>query len=146
MGEDQFTVIDAVEAHLVTHVFYYHTCAGFHLGVTDSHDEGVHSLILAFDNSLSKDNSIVGVTGTIGDPVLLGKGSGAVDYEFFSLLIISSSSFHLHCIIAVSEFCETEAAHVCEIIDLGHELLVTIGGQGHQSTAKQVELHSELSC
>ena len=69
--EIQSPIVDTVQAHLPTHVYYLHTLAWLHLVVPDPHNEAVNSLVLPLNYSLCENDSIVRVTSAICYPVLL---------------------------------------------------------------------------
>jgi len=74
--EHKTSIINAVKANLDAHIFDHDTFAGLHLLITNWYNEGVDTLVLSLDNSLSKDDSVISVAGSISDPELLRQGSG----------------------------------------------------------------------
>jgi hypothetical protein len=61
------------------------------------------------------------VTGTVCDPVFLGSCSRGLDCELLSSLVEDGSCLHLRGVVTIAEFCETEAAHIAQGINLIHE-------------------------
>ena len=64
-------IINAIEADLHSHILNHDTLARLHLVVSDAHNEAVNTLVLSVDDGLGEHDGIVGVAGSIGDPVLL---------------------------------------------------------------------------
>jgi hypothetical protein len=64
-------VVDTIKTHFHTHVFDKDSLARLHFLVSNRHDKSINTFVLSFDNSLSKDYSVVGVASTIRNPKLL---------------------------------------------------------------------------
>lgn len=79
-----------------------------------------------FDIGLSEDESVVGMHCTIGNPILLGGHSRAVNDKLLSLLIIVRSSLHLDCIISISKLGQTETASYFKTVNFIKDPLVSI--------------------
>lgn len=126
MVEHETSIVDAVHADLHTHVFDHDATAWLHLIVTDAHNEGVNTLILAGNMSLSEHDGIVGVAGAIGNPELLAKYSRRVNNKFLFNLVVDGRGLHLWRVVAIAELCEAEAAHVLERAYIAHEGQVTL--------------------
>jgi hypothetical protein len=71
----EFSIVNSVETKFESHIFDTYTSARLHLVITNPHNERVYSLIFALYNSLSKDNGIVSMACSIGDPILLRQSS-----------------------------------------------------------------------
>lgn len=71
MVEHKFAIVDTIETHLPSHVLNSHSLDWLHLLVTDWHDKGVNALIFSFNQSLCKNDGIVSVTSSVGNPILL---------------------------------------------------------------------------
>ena len=138
------SIVDSIEADFPAHVLDHDTLAWLHLVVTDPHDEGVDALVFTAHQSLSKDDGIVGVASTVGDPELLGQGSWRVDHKLLGLLIIDSSGLHLWSIVSISQLSEAEASHVLERVNILQEWQVSLGMQSHQGATEKVELDGDL--
>lgn len=100
MGEFDACVVHAIEAHFVSQIFQPHTRHQVFLFVSNTHQESVDAFILTFDIGLGEHHGIIGVAGSIGDPVFLRHHSGVVYNEFFFFFVISGSGFHLHGVVA----------------------------------------------
>jgi hypothetical protein len=72
--EHQLAIVDTIQAHFPAHIFNCDTLTRLHLAVTDGYDEGVDSLIFAFNQSLCENNRVVSVTSAICDPIFLRLG------------------------------------------------------------------------
>ena len=70
--EEQPTIVDAVQGHLMAHVFDSDIGHGFKIVIPNLNDESIDAFVFPADNCLGKDNSMVCMTSTVGDPVLLG--------------------------------------------------------------------------
>ena len=99
--------------------------------ISDPHDEAIDSLVLALNDSLGEDDSVVCMACSICDPEFLGQGSWRVDLKFLSRCIVNRCSLHLRRIITVAELGEAEAAHVLQVRYFFHEGQVALGMQGH---------------
>jgi len=69
-------VVDSVEAELDSHIGDGDSRHGSHEHVFDLHNESLDTFILAFDDGLTEDQSVVGVLESVGDPVLLTLDGG----------------------------------------------------------------------
>jgi len=120
IGKDKSGIIDAIETNLVAHILdvdsrawlhVFHASNLLHAAFANLDDEGVDTLVLTIDNCLSEHDSMIGVTSSIGNPVLLRHGRRAVNNKLLSLGIVGSSGLHLGGVVAITKLCEAEAAH-----------------------------------
>lgn len=81
---------------------------------------------------------------TVSNPVFLTLGSWAIDGELLLTDIIDSCGFHFWCIVSVAQLCKAEASHDLERINLLHDWQVSLCVESHQTSTKEIELHSEL--
>ncbi len=85
---------------------------------------------------LSEYNGVMSMDSPVCDPILLRKDGRGIDDKLVGLGIVRGSSFHLNCIVSVSQFGQGETADQGEIIDLGQVLSVALGAEGDHSAAK----------
>jgi len=111
MIEHKSTVVNWIESHFNSHIFNHDTSGWLHVVVSDGDDEAVDSFVDSVDDGLSKDDGLVGVTGSVSDPVLLRLDAWGVDSELLCSVVISGGGFHLRRVVTVSELCEAEASH-----------------------------------
>ncbi len=114
-------VVYRVQAKFHAHVFNEYSLAGFHLVISDANYERINALIFTLNDGLRKDNGVVGMTGSIGDPELLRGNCGRVNNKLLSCWFVCCGSLHFGSIVAVAEFGETKAPHVFEAVYLFHE-------------------------
>jgi hypothetical protein len=84
------------------------------------------------------------MTGSVGDPVLLRHNSWAINNELITFWIESGSCLHLWGIVSISKLSETEAAHHVKTIEFLQEICVLFGTQSHETSSKEIILHSEF--
>jgi len=120
--ELESSIVNSVETNLESHIFDENTLARLHVSIPNWHDESVDSFILSLDMSLGKDNSVVGVAGTVCDPELLRKRGWTIDRELLCRVVIMGCSFHLGSIVSKAKLCEAETSHVFEAVNLSHEI------------------------
>lgn len=89
--------------------------------ISDANDERINAFIFSLDDGLSEYNSVVSVTGSIGDPKLLGSNSRRMNDELLCCRLVCCGSLHFGRIIAVTKFGEAEAPHMFQAINLFHE-------------------------
>jgi len=105
----------------MAHIFYHDSCAWLLLVISNLDDKGIDAFILALHDGLCEDDSMVGMTCTVGDPILLTLCGWAINNEFIIRFIECSSGLHFWCIITITKFCEAEAAYMLKGVDLIHE-------------------------
>ena len=121
MFKGKSAVVDRVQAKFHAHVFNEDSLAGFHLVISDANYECIYALIFALNDGLRKDNSVVGMTGSIGDPEFLGGNCGRVNNKLLCRRFVCCGSLHFGRIVAVAKFGEAKAPHVFEAVYLFHE-------------------------
>ena len=144
IGENESSIINSIETNLNSHIFNKNSWHWFHLIISNLNEETIDSFVFAINYGLRKNNGPICMACTIGDPVLLTLWSWAIDGELFLAGIIDSCGLHLWCIVSVAQLCEAETSHDLKRINLLHKWQVSLGVQSHQTSTKQVELHSEL--
>jgi hypothetical protein len=72
----QLSIVNSIETHLPAHIFNSDPLDRLHLSISNGHYKWIDSLILPLHECLCKHDGIVGVTGTIRDPILLREGGG----------------------------------------------------------------------
>ena len=86
--ELESSIVNSIHAYLIAHLVDFHSIEGFEVGVSDGNQEGVNSLIFSLDYGLSEHKGLICMDGSIGDPILLGKGCRTINDEFLSFIII----------------------------------------------------------
>ena len=81
MIKHKSSVVNWVQSHFDAHVLDHDSLSWLHVFITDSYDEAVDAFILAIYDCLSKHDGVVGVTGSICDPVLLRSGCWRINCE-----------------------------------------------------------------
>ncbi len=98
--------------------------------MTDADKKAVDTMIGGSDQKLPKDNSELGMHGTVGDPVLLRERGGRVDLKFIRVLQEGGCRLHLHSIVACRKllfltFCSAAEASIAH---LSHRTTLSTGG------------------
>lgn len=74
--------------------------------------------MFSFNISLSKNESVVSMHSSIGNPIFLRGNSRTVNHKLLGLVIIMSSSFHLDGVVTVSKLGKTKTASNIKTVDL----------------------------
>lgn len=120
VSKNESGIIYTVNSNLVTHILDHYTLGWLHLvlisniihaQLSDLDDERVYTLVFAIDNGLSKDDGVVCVAGSVGDPVLLGQRSGTVNHELLALVVVGGCGLHLRGVVSEAKLCEAKASH-----------------------------------
>jgi hypothetical protein len=125
--EFQSSVVDTVKSHLVSHIHDFHSWHFIHVIISDPHQNGSDTFVLALYNGLTEHKSIVCMLEPISDPVLLTQHSRGVDLEFLGLFIVGNCGLHLDGVVTVTKLGEAEAANDFSAINLGEVFLVSLG-------------------
>ncbi len=89
--------------------------------ISDANYERINALIFALNDGLGKDNGVIGMTGSIRDPKLLGGNCGRVNNKLLSCRLVCCGSLHFGRIVAVAKFGKAKAPHVFQAVYLFHE-------------------------
>jgi hypothetical protein len=65
MIKEELSIVDTIASKLDTHILNTNTLGRGHVLLTDTNKNGMNTLILASDKSLSKDNAPLGVNGRL---------------------------------------------------------------------------------
>jgi hypothetical protein len=103
-------VIDSIQSHFDSHIIDLHSFQNIEVLISDGHQEGVDSLMLALDVGLRENKGVVGMDSSVGDPVFLGEDGGAVDDKLFCFVVIGGSCLHLNRVVAVAQLSQTETS------------------------------------
>ena len=118
---------------------------GLHVVIPHPNQDSVDALVPATNKQLSHDHDVLGVHGTVGDPVLLGEGVRRVDDELLGVGVVRGSGLHLHGVVAIAKLCQSKTTNIIEIVDtVQKNFVVSLCAQFEDSSSKQVELDSHL--
>lgn len=120
------SIINSVESNLMSHINDGYAWHLLHVIISNSYKDSSHTLVLALNNGLPKDNRIIGVSKSIGDPVLLTHHCWGVDYEFLCFIVVGDGGFHLNGVVAVSKFSEAETTNDLTAINHVEVLFVSL--------------------
>jgi len=101
----------------------------------------VESLVFAANVELGENHHVLGVDGSVGDPVFLGKRVWGVHDEFFGFVVVDGCGLHLDGVVSVPQLRQSEASHVVQAVDTVEEfVVVALRPKLEDRPAKQVEL------
>ena len=115
--KEESPIINTIQSHFHSHVNYGYTFHGLHFFISYSYKDSVNSFILTFYNRLSKDHSVISVINRVSNPIFLALCCRGCHYKLFGAFIVGESSFHLYCIISISQFSEAKAPYNIKIVD-----------------------------
>lgn len=82
----------------------------------------------------------------VRNPVFLTEHRRRVDCELLTLRIVCSSCLHFNCVVAVPQFCQTEAPENAQVVNFIEQVLVPLSRQSENRASKEIELHCEFDC
>merc|ERR1719507_851063 len=132
------------EGHLVPHVLYGDPLYGLQLIPPAPHQHAMDPLILALNPQLGEYHNVLGMTRTVGDPVLLCQGSGCVHDKLVGGRVVNCGRLHFYSVVAVAKLCEAKAANILHTVNPREKVVVPFSAQSEHGSPKQVELHGHF--
>lgn len=140
------SIVDSVHAEFLSHIVHSHSRKYFEgVLVTDGHHKSIDTFVLTINDSLSENQSVVGVLEPVRNPVFLGEDRRCVDHKFLRSFVVRNSSLHLDCVVSVTELSQAEASEGTQVVDLVEVVLVSLSREGISRSTEEVELNCEFN-
>lgn len=139
-------VVDTIQADLVTHIMNLNVGIWNQVWVSDWNQKSVDAFVFAIDDSLCKNQSLVGVYSPICYPIFLRLDSWWVNNKLFPLMVIGSSCFHHDSVIAITQFSQAKTSSDRQVINQIKDLFVSFCMQGHNTSTCIIILKYRKDC
>ena len=100
-----FSIVDAVQSHLSSAVFNGHAGDSHPIFISQRHQEGTHTIVLAVEHQFGKSGRHLAVYGCVADVFFLCAIMGCIDHKGPRLVVIRCRCFDTTHVGSVAGFC-----------------------------------------